>query len=136
MALSITPRSDESLPGSVVRSGARARRLPGQKAVQIAQAVLVVALAVAMGVLSLLAGGHMHALEAAGVSAGDGAIAGVGTFIDQIKGNLIWLGATIAGAAVFLIGGMYLAGHTRAQDYGMKFLIGCAIIAGGAGIVK
>lgn len=97
----------------------------------VAVLALVAAVIVIAGVWF---GATIDALKSAGLTGGT-PIQGVGEFIDSIKGNLIWLGVTIAGCGIFLIGGLYLAGHSRAQDYGIKFLVGCLIIAGGTGFI-
>ena len=128
MALSITRDGGRWLPSSVVaRFGERAMSIP-------VELVAILVAGAVMAVLSLLSGGHPDALKSAGLTGGT-PIQGVGEFIDSIKGNLIWLGVTIAGCGIFLIGGLYLAGHSRAQDYGIKFLVGCLIIAGGTGFI-
>ncbi len=79
---------------------------------------------------------HLHALTAAGALGGKGgAIAGIQTFADKIKGNLIWLVSVVSGVAVVAIGAMFLTGHSRAQDYALKAGVGFLVIAGAGGIV-
>jgi hypothetical protein len=79
---------------------------------------------------------HLHALTAAGAFGGKGgAIAGIQTFADKIKGNLIWLVSVVSGVAVVAIGAMFLTGHSRAQDYALKAGVGFLVIAGAGGIV-
>ncbi len=81
-----------------------------------------------------LAGAHIvSALSAAGVDGGT-PIAGFAAFIRSLKGNLVWVAATVAGIAVIGIGLLFLFGHSRAQDYAIKALLGAAIIASGTGI--
>jgi hypothetical protein len=83
----------------------------------------------------LLLGSQLTAaLNAAGVTGGT-PIAGLGDFIAKLKGNLIWIAVTVVSIAVIGIGLLFLFGHSRAQDYAIKALIGAAIIASGTGIV-
>jgi len=74
------------------------------------------------------------ALNAAGVTGGT-PIAGLGQFVSRLRGNLIWVAVTVVGIAVIGIGLLFLFGHSRAQDYAIKALMGAAIIASGSGIV-
>lgn len=76
----------------------------------------------------------VSALNAAGVAGGT-PIAGLGDFIAKIHDSLLWLAVTVVGVAVIGIGLLFLLGHSRAQDYAIKALIGAAIIASGGGIV-
>ena len=111
-------------------------RVPERRAVQ-AMLVLCVGGLLALAAVALDVS-HVDALAAAGTFSGQGkgsAIAGIQTFADSIKGNLIWLVATIAGVAVVAIGAMFLTGHSRAQDYALKAGVGFLVIAGGSGIV-
>src|SRR5450755_2006273 len=108
-------------------------RVPERRAVQ-AMLVLCVGGLLALAAVALDVS-HVDALAAAGTFSGQGkgsAIAGIQTFADSIKGNLIWLVATIAGVAVVA---MFLTGHSRAQDYALKAGVGFLVIAGGSGIV-
>jgi len=108
--------------------------VPERRAV-VAMVVLCVGGLVAAGAVALDVS-HVDALAAAGTFSGQGsAIAGIKTFADSLKGNLIWLVATIAGVAVVAIGAMFLTGHSRAQDYALKAGVGFLVIAGGSGIV-
>ena len=93
-------------------------------------------LAVTLAVLLVNAGGVLDALKAAGAFPEGGAIAGMKDFADSIKGNILWLGVTIGGAAIALCGLMFVIGHTRAQDIMFKTMIGFAIIAGCGGIIQ
>ena len=90
--------------------------------------------ALALAALALI-GAHPEALvlKAAGAFNG-GSISGVANFIDAIKGNLLWLTGTIVGLAVVVIGVMFLMGHSRAQDYAIKGLLGLLIIGAASGI--
>lgn len=79
---------------------------------------------------------HMHALRAAGSFAdAHGEIAGIQTFTDAIRGNVIWAVGVLAALGVVVIGAMFATGHSRAQDYAHKALWGFLIIAGSGGIV-
>lgn len=100
---------------------------------RVAQYALLALLGAALLALGLLTGGHLDALKAANL--GGTAIKGVDDFIDGFTDNLKWLAGAVALAAVFVIGLLFLTGHSRAQDYAIRFGIGCAIIAGGTGIV-
>ena len=82
----------------------------------------------------LTGGGHTHALNAAGAFSGT-PIAGVQNFIDKLKGNLVWLGGTSMALVITVVGLLFMAGHSRAQDYAIKTLAGLAILASVGGIV-
>ncbi len=96
--------------------------------------LFVIAVAAVATVELLLATQLVGALNAAGVGGGT-PIAGLGEFVTALKGNLTWLGVTIVGIAVIGVGLLFLLGHSRAQDYAVKALMGAAIIASGTGIV-
>jgi len=96
--------------------------------------------AAALGVAALsvipigLAVGHTHALNAAGAFSGT-PISGVQTFVDKLKGNLVWLGGTAMGLVIAVVGIMFMAGHSRAHDVAIRTLVGLAILASISGIV-
>jgi hypothetical protein len=79
-------------------------------------------------------GGHTHALNAAGAFSGT-PISGVQTFVDKLKGNLVWLGGTAMGLIIAVVGIMFMAGHSRAHDIAIRTLVGLAILASISGIV-
>lgn len=110
----------------VVNTPRRTLRLP-------LEYVAVALIGLALAALALVSGGHMEALKAA--NAGGQAIAGVSDFITGITDNLKWLAAAVAAAAIVVIALLFLTGHSRAQDYAIRFGIGCAILAGGTGIL-
>jgi hypothetical protein len=92
--------------------------------------------AVAVIAVGAIAGGHVDALQAAGAFNGKGAaIAGIDQFAQHIKGNLLWAFSVLAILAVLGIGGMFLTGHTRAQDHALRAFWGFLIVAGSTGIV-
>jgi len=77
-----------------------------------------------------------HALQAAGAFDSKGnAIAGVQQFAEQIKGNVVWAISVLSGVGIALVGGMFIMGHSRAQDYAIKAFWGFLIVAGGSGLV-
>jgi hypothetical protein len=80
------------------------------------------------------AGPHTHALNAAGAFSGT-PISGVQTFVDKLKGNLVWLGGTAMGLIIAVVGIMFMAGHSRAHDIAIRTLVGLAILASISGIV-
>ena len=90
----------------------------------------------ALGVvlLLLLAHGHLEALNAAGAFNGT-PISGVQTFVDKLKGNLVWLGGTAMGLVIAVVGIMFMAGHSRAHDLAIRTIAGLAILASISGIV-
>jgi hypothetical protein len=93
--------------------------------------------AVALVILLMSVGTHVHALDAAGAFNGRGSgIAGIKKFVDAIKADLIWVVGVCSGLAVVIVGAMFMAGHTRAQDYALRAGIGFLILAGGTGIVS
>lgn len=77
---------------------------------------------------------HSHALNAAGAFSGT-PISGVQTFVDKLKGNLVWLGGTAMGLIIAVVGIMFMAGHSRAHDVAIRTLVGLAILASISGIV-
>jgi hypothetical protein len=89
---------------------------------------------VALATLGLAPGAHTHALNAAGAFSGT-PIGGLQTFIDKLKGNLVWLGGTAMGLVVAVVGIMFMAGHSRAHDVAIRTLVGLAILASISGIV-
>jgi hypothetical protein len=90
--------------------------------------------ALAVLVLAVLPDAHTHALNAAGAFSGT-PISGVQTFVDKLKGNLVWLGATAMGHVIAVVGIMFMAGHSRAHDIAIRTLVGLAILASISGIV-
>lgn len=77
---------------------------------------------------------HTHALNAAGAFSGT-PISGVQTFVDKLKGNLVWLGGTAMGLVIAVVAIMFMAGHSRAHDVAIRTLVGLAILASISGIV-
>jgi hypothetical protein len=76
-----------------------------------------------------------HALRAAGVTGTAPANAGaITTFVSTITDNALWVIGTIAVLAVVVIGGLFFFGHSRAQDYALKILIGAVVIVSAPGI--
>lgn len=96
--------------------------------------LFVVALVAFIAVELMLGTQIVGALNAAGVTGGT-PIAGLGQFVTRLRGNLVWVAVTVVGIAVIGIGLLFLFGHSRAQDYAIKALMGAAIIASGSGIV-
>jgi len=99
---------------------------------RFAPTALIGAVAVIAAVLA--SGGYVHALQAAGAFQGT-PITGVENFINSLKGNLVWLGGTVMALVVVVVGLLFMAGHSRAQDYAIKTIVGLAIIASVGGIV-
>jgi len=99
---------------------------------RIRPAVMVGGVAVVAAVLA--SSGYVHALQAAGAFQGT-PITGVENFINSLKGNLVWLGGTVMALVVVVVGLLFMAGHSRAQDYAIKTIVGLAIIASVGGIV-
>jgi hypothetical protein len=96
--------------------------------------LVVVTVLAAVVILEVLAGGHVDALKAAGAFKGT-AIGGVETFVDKLKGNVVWLGGTVMGLVVAVVGIMFMAGHSRAHDVAIKTIAGLGILASVSGIV-
>jgi hypothetical protein len=107
---------------------ARSWRLAG--AVAPCAAWLLVGATIAVG----LAHTQMHALNAAGAFSGT-PISGVQTFVDKLKGNIVWLGGTAMGLVIAVVGIMFMAGHSRAHDLAIRTIAGLAILASISGIV-
>lgn len=89
----------------------------------------------ALGVLLLmLCGAHMDALKAAGAFNGD-AIGGVQQYADKLKGNVVWVGGTVMGLVIAVVGILFVVGHTRAHDIAIRTILGLAVLASVSGIV-
>jgi hypothetical protein len=97
-------------------------------------ALLLAAAAFVVTLLLVLVLGHAHALQAAGAFNGT-PISGVQTFVDKLRGNLVWLGGTAMGLVIAVVGIMFMAGHSRAHDLAIRTLVGLAILASISGIV-
>src|SRR3954447_19502560 len=83
----------------------------------------------------VLVAAHVEALRAAGVTGQAPANAGAITqFVSAITDNALWLIGTVATLAILIIGGLFFFGHSRAQDYAAKVLIGAVIIVSAPGI--
>ena len=65
---------------------------------------------VAVALVIVLTPVQMHALNAAGAFTGT-PISGVQSFVEKLKGNLVWLGGTTMGLVVAVVGIMFMAGH-------------------------
>jgi hypothetical protein len=99
--------------------------------------LLNVALALAALALAVLLAGHgAHALQAAGLTANNGAIGGINNFVAKLTDNVKWLVATFMVLAIGVVGLLFAMGHTRAHDIAIKAGIGAAIIVGLGGISK
>ncbi len=85
-------------------------------------------------IVPFLPGLHTHALDAAGAFNGT-PISGVQTFVDKLRGNLVWLGGTAMGLVIAVVGIMFMAGHSRAHDLAIRTIAGLAILASISGIV-
>jgi len=96
--------------------------------------VVVAALTFLVTLLIVLVVGHVHALQAAGAFNGT-PISGVQTFVDRLRGNLVWLGGTAMGLVIAVVGIMFMAGHSRAHDLAIRTVVGLAILASISGIV-
>lgn len=84
--------------------------------------------------LACLPSSGLHALDAAGAFNGT-PISGVQTFVDKLRGNLVWLGGTAMGLVIAVVGIMFMAGHSRAHDLAIRTIAGLAILASISGIV-
>lgn len=97
--------------------------------------LLVVSASLIGGVaLAVFPDAHALALNAAGAFKGT-PIPEVQTFVDKLKGSLVWLGITLAGLVIAVIALMFLAGHSRAHDLAIKTGVGLMILASISGIV-
>jgi hypothetical protein len=94
------------------------------------------ALFVLVASIYLLRVGHVHALQAAGLSQSGGAIGGIAQFANKLTDNIKWLVATLIGLAIGVVGLLFAMGHTRAHDIAIKAAIGAGIIVGLGGIIK
>ncbi|MGO9490131.1 MAG: PASTA domain-containing protein [Solirubrobacteraceae bacterium] len=113
--------------------GGRSASRPGRR-VPVSQLPVVATVALALGLLLILLGAHAHALQAAGAFNGT-PISGVQTFVEKLRGNLVWLGGTAMGLVIAVVGIMFMAGHSRAHDLAIRTLMGLAILASISGIV-
>jgi hypothetical protein len=100
------------------------------------QLVVVALLTLLVGavLLGVMSGGHLDALKAAGAFHGT-PIGGVETFVEKLKGSLVWLGGTAMGLVVAVVAIMFMAGHSRAHDVAIKTIAGLGILASVSGIV-
>jgi len=94
----------------------------------------IAGLVLGVAIAALLPGPHLHALNAAGAFNGT-PISGVQTFVEKLKGNLVWLGGTAMGLVIAVVGIMFMAGHSRAHDLAIRTIAGLAILASISGIV-
>ncbi|HLB21348.1 MAG TPA: hypothetical protein VK605_04525 [Solirubrobacteraceae bacterium] len=85
-------------------------------------------------VLAALPDPTLHALNSAGAFHGT-PIDGVQTFVDRLKGNIVWLGATVMGLVIAVVGIMFMVGHRQAHDIAIRTITGLAILASISGIV-
>lgn len=100
-------------------------------------AVVFLALALLVVTCLLLTpAGHVHALQAAGLSQNNGAIGGIAKFANKLTDNVKWLVGTLIGLAIGVVGLLFAMGHTRAHDIAIKAAIGAGIIVGLGGIIK
>ncbi len=77
----------------------------------------------------------LGALKAAGGFKNLTPIQGFGHFVDALQGNLAWLLVTILVLLILIVGGLFMAGHSRAHEFAVKVLVGAAIVASAGGIV-
>jgi hypothetical protein len=112
---------------------AQARRL--RRTAQMATAVCAL-LGLLSGALILgaLPDAHVHALNAAGAFKGS-PIGGVQTYVEKLKGNIVWLGGTAMSLVIAVVGIMFMVGHSRAHDIAIKTIAGLGILASISGIV-
>jgi hypothetical protein len=102
-----------------------------------ARAALAAITATALAAAFLLAALHgVHALQAAGLSQGGGAVGGISQFANRLTDNVKWLVATLVGLAIGIVGLLFAMGHTRAHDLAIRVAIGAGIIVGLGGIIK
>jgi hypothetical protein len=95
---------------------------------------VLAALLIAAVIIAFLPEAGSHALNAAGAFSGT-PISGVQTFVDKLRGNLVWLGGTAMGLVIAVVGIMFMAGHSRAHDLAIRTIAGLAILASISGIV-
>lgn len=80
---------------------------------------------------------HADALRAAGVNGkaprGANAIKG---FVSTITDNALWIIGTTATLALLLVGALFFFGHSRAQDYAARILVGAVLIVAAPGIAS
>ncbi|MHB8491521.1 MAG: hypothetical protein ACYDA6_04805 [Solirubrobacteraceae bacterium] len=89
---------------------------------------------IGVAIVALSPEAHVYALNAAGAFKGT-AISGVQTFVEKLKGNIVWLGGTAMGLVIAVVGIMFMAGHSRAHDLAIRTLVGLAILASISGII-
>lgn len=99
----------------------------------LALAVLACAL-IGVAIVGLSPEAHVYALNAAGAFKGS-PIDGVQTFVEKLKGNIVWLGGTGMGLVIAVVGIMFMAGHSRAHDLAIRTAVGLLILASISGIV-
>ncbi len=99
---------------------------------------IALCLATAGVVCLLVAAGlalHLDALKAAGLGGKGTPIRGLSSFVSHLKGNLTWAALTLMTLGIVVIGLMFMAGHSRAQDYAIKAMAGALIIVCSGGII-
>ena len=78
---------------------------------------------------------HSDSLRAAGLNGTPPPNAGeFKSFISQMTDNAIWIVGTSVLLGLVLIGGLFLFGHSRAQDYAAKVALGVGLIILAPGI--
>lgn len=102
---------------------------PAKRALYGAVVLAVIAAAIA----AVLLGGAPDALKAS--SLGGKAVDGLADWADGVKANLLWFAGVAAAIGIVVIGILFVSAHSRAHDYAIRFAIGCAILAGGTGLV-
>lgn len=89
------------------------------------------------GLYATLLLAQADALRAAGVNgkapSGAGAIKG---FVSTITDNALWIIGTTATLALLLVGALFFFGHSRAQDYAARILVGAVLIVAAPGIAS
>ena len=79
--------------------------------------------------------GHADSLRAAGLNGTAPPNAGeFKSFVSQMTDNAIWIVGTSVLLGLVLIGGLFLFGHSRAQDYAAKVALGIGLIILAPGI--
>lgn len=110
------------------------RRFPADATlIRSAGIAALIALA-AVAALLLLGGDGADALRAAGLTKDGVSISGVKGFVDTIANNVLWIIGTTAVLAFLVIGGLFWVGHSRAQDFAVKTIIGALIIIAAPGL--